>query len=72
MKTPEQNISTGFHRRGIALAYLHAKAFEVVADDDAFRRLFFAIRHQCAYLGIEPMDYETFKTWEGHAPGHED
>ena len=72
MLTPEQKISTGFHRRGLALAYLFAVALEEGDDPAARRRMFFAIRAQCEQFGIEPMNYETLKTWEGHAPGHPD
>jgi len=72
MLTPEQKISTGFHRRGLALSYLFAVALEGGNDTDARRRMFEAIQLQCEQFGIEPMEYETFKTWEGRAPGHPD
>jgi len=72
MMTPEQNRSTGFHRRGLALSYLFAVAMEGGADTPARRRMFEAIQLECEQLGIAPMDYGTFKTWEGRAPGHPD
>jgi hypothetical protein len=72
MKTPEQNISTGFHRRGLSLSYIFAVAMEGGADPAARRRMFEAIQTECEQLGIEPMDTTTFETWEGRAPGHED
>ena len=71
-RTPEQNISTGFHRRGLTLSYLFTIAIEDGSNAVALLRLRAAIQAECEQLGIEPMDTTTFETWEGRAPGHDD
>jgi hypothetical protein len=72
MTTPEQKISSGFYRRGLALAYLRRVAINTEPENDGFWKIHDLINEECKSLGIEPMSDSDSRTYESQSPGHPD
>ena len=71
-RTAEQNISTGYHSRGFALAYLYHRSGKQTFSETDVLRLLRTIRRECEKLGIEPMSDTQADTYGGIAPGFPD
>jgi len=65
MNTAEQNISTGFSRRGLALSYLLNRQRNMPISLRSFSDLKTSIRRECYILGIEMMSENEARAYDG-------